>query len=225
MEILRFESVDEAAEVAAGFVSSCAREAIAERQRFIMALSGGSTPWRMLAVLAGHELPWETVHIAQVDERLAPDGDSDRNLTYIQARFIDKAGIPAERLYAMPVHAASLEAGAQQYNQTLISLSGRPPVLDLVHLGLGSDGHTASLLPGDALLDEAEQDVGITSPYRGQPRMTLTYPVINRARKILWLITGVGKAAMLDRLVKGDTRIPAGRVSQAQATIITDIPE
>ena len=178
----------------------------------------------MLEELAGRDLPWDRVHVIQVDERQAPDGDPDRNLTHIQARFADRVGIGRNSLHAMPVNTLSPEAGARSYAEVLVGLAGDPPVLDLVHLGLGSDGHTASLLPGDLLLDEERHDVGWTPVYQGRPRMSLTLPVINRARNILWLILGEGKADMLNRLLEGDRGIPAGRVAREQATVFTDIP-
>ena len=224
MELQELATPADVAAAAADFVSGRAREAIAARKRFTLALSGGSTPWRMLNRLAEHDLPWERVHIVQVDERVAPDGDPDRNLTHIREQFTDRIAIPAENLHAMPVNFGKLDEGVKRYVDELNRLAGTPPVLDVVHLGLGPDGHTASLLPGDALLDTQGRDVGVSPPYQGRARMTLTYPIINRARNILWLITGVGKARMLDRLTRGDPGIPAGRVSARQATIITDIP-
>ncbi len=224
MQLQELAAPADVAAAGADFVSACAREAIATRNSFTLALSGGSTPWRMLNALAEHDLPWERVHIAQVDERVAPDGDPDRNLTHIQEQFIDRIAIPPENVHAMPVNCANPDEGVNRYIDELSRLAGTPPVLDVVHLGLGSDGHTASLLPGDALLGTQGRDVGLTPSYQGWARMTLTYPIINRARNILWLITGVGKARMLDRLTRGDPGIPAGRVSARQATIITDIP-
>ena len=223
VNIHRFESAEQVAPAAAAMVASCATAAIRERGQFTLALSGGSTPWRMLEQLAGHDLPWDRVHLVQVDERQAPDGDPDRNLTHIKARFADRVGIHQDKLHAMPVNAPSPAAGARSYAEVLVRLAGDPPVLDLVHLGLGGDGHTASLLPGDRLLDEERDDVGWTPEYQGRPRMSLTFPVINRARNILWLILGQGKADMLNRLLERDRGIPAGRVARSQAVVFTDI--
>jgi 6-phosphogluconolactonase len=189
-----------------------------------MALSGGSTPWQMLALLAGRDIDWEFVHVFQVDERQAPDGDADRNLTHIRELFTDRVGIAPERVHAMPVTVETLEDGAAIYAKTLSKVLGYPAALDLVHLGMGSDGHTASLLPGDALLDETLADVGVTPEYQGHRRMSLTYPAINRARRILWLVNGADKAEILGRTITGDASIPAGRVKQERATVITDIP-
>ena len=122
----------------------------------------------------------------------------------------------------MPVEMPDLEAAAKQYARTLTGIAGAPAVLDLVHLGLGPDGHTASLVPGDPVLDVTDSDVGLTDEYMGRRRMTLTYPVINRSRKILWLVTGSEKVPMLARLRAGDTTIPAGRVSREQALVLAD---
>lgn len=224
MDVNRLATKDEVAAAAAEFVAGCARQAIEERLRFSLALSGGSTPWWMLGILAEQDIDWDYVHIFQVDERQAPDGDSDRNLTHIQAQFLDRTGIDPDHVHAMPVTAASLEEGARDYERTLLSVAGHPPVLDLVHLGMGSDGHTASLLPGDALLGEIQADVGVTPTYQGHRRMSLTYPAIDRARNILWLVNGADKADVLERMIQGDSGIPAGRVRQARATVFTDIP-
>jgi 6-phosphogluconolactonase len=122
----------------------------------------------------------------------------------------------------MPVESPDLEVAAARYAATLREIAGSPPVLDLVHLGLGPDGHTASLVPGDPVLDVTSADVTLTRIYQGRRRMTLTYPIINRSRQILWLVTGSEKVEMLGRLRKGDTSIPAGRVRQDQAVVFAD---
>ena len=110
----------------------------------------------------------------------------------------------------------------RRYALTLREIAGSPPVLDLVHLGLGPDGHTASLVPGDAVLDVTDADVALTGVYQGRRRMTLTYPILNRSRRILWLVTGSEKAGMLVRLRDGDLSIPAGRVRRDQALVLAD---
>ncbi len=192
--------------------ASAAAAAIAERGLFTFAVSGGRTPWAMFADLAG-KLPWEKVTIFQVDERIAPDGDPDRNLTQLE-RSLPPGG--AADVRAMPVWADDLEEAAAMYAAAL------PQRLDLVHLGLGPDGHTASLIPGDPVLDVSDRDVAVTGEYQGRRRMTLTYPVLNRARQILWLVTGDDKVDALARLRAGDPSIPAGRVSTANALVVAD---
>lgn len=211
-----------AARAAATYIADKARQAVAERGRFIVAFSGGSTPWQMLRDLANDAVPWKNVYVVQVDERVAPDGDSDRNLTHLRESLLSQTPLPPEQIFAMPVEADDLLAAAASYSQTLRAIAGSPPVLDLVHLGLGSDGHTASLVPGDPVLDVDDRDVALTGVYQGHRRMTLTFSVLNRARDILWLVAGESKLEMLQRLRGGDKTIPAGRVLQTNAIILTD---
>lgn len=205
---------------AARLIADEAREAVAARGRFVCAVSGGRTPWRMLALLAREPLPWSSIALVQVDERCAPSGSTARNLT----RLLDAlAGSPAApRVHAMPVEAADAAAACAQYAATLGGLAGRPPVLDLVHLGLGTDGHTASLVPGDPVLDVVDADVAMSGLYEGWRRMTLTYPVFARARRLLWVVTGADKRAALARFLAGDTGVPAGRVRRDRALLLAD---
>jgi 6-phosphogluconolactonase len=211
------------AKKAADFVADRARRAVAERGRFVLAVSGGTTPWQMLRLLSTEQLPWQAVHIVQVDERIAPAGDADRNLTHLRESLKAAGSLPPENIHAMPVEQADLAAAAKQYAALLRKLAGSPPVIDLVHLGLGPDGHTASLVPDDPVLDVTNADVALTGVYQGRRRMTLTYPVLNAAREILWLATGASKAEMLARLVAADKSIPAGRVRQENATVLADV--
>ncbi len=211
-----------AAREAATIIAATAGEAIRERGRFILAVSGGQTPWLMLRSLAGLPVPWNKVYLAQVDERLAPAGDPDRNLTHIQEHLLSRVSLPPRQMLAMPVEAEDLAAAAVLYARTLQEVAGTPPVFDLVHLGLGADGHTASLIPGDPVLGVTHQDVALTRAYQGRPRMTLTYPILNRARTILWLVTGEEKAEMLMGLHHGDASIPAGLIRREEALIIAD---
>ncbi len=210
------------ASASAKLVADRARQAVATRERFIIALSGGSTPWTMLAELAKEEVPWDKVHVVQVDERVAPAGDKDRNLTHLYTSLLDPTPIPREQIYPMPVEDADLAGACARYAVTLEALAGSPAVIDLVHLGLGPDGHTASLVPEDASLDIEDLDVTSAGPYQDRMRMTLTYPIINRAREIMWLITGSSKTQMLDRMKAGDRTIPAGRVTQENAIVFAD---
>jgi 6-phosphogluconolactonase len=207
---------------AAEIIAAEARASTAARGRFVMAVSGGRTPWMMLAALAAQDVPWPDVHIVQVDERVAPEGDPDRNLTHLRESLLANAPLPSGQIYAMPVESADLRAAAARYAATLRSVAGSPPVLDLVHLGLGPDGHTASLVPHDPVLDVHDADVAITGIYQGRQRMTLTYPLLNRARRILWVVTGSEKQGMLKRLLSGDPSIPAGRVLPDRAWVVCD---
>lgn len=196
--------------------------AAAARGRFAVAVSGGHTPWIMLRALAGEDFTWAGVQVFQVDERVAPEGHPDRNLTHLRESLLQHAPLRSEQIHAMPVEASDLNAATTQYALALREISGSPPVLDLVHLGLGPDGHTASLVPGDAVLDVADSDVALTGVYQGRRRMTLTYPTLNRARRVLWVVTGSEKAEMLRRLREGDVSIPAGLVQREQALIVAD---
>jgi 6-phosphogluconolactonase len=207
---------------AAAIIAAHAREAVASRGRFIMAVSGGHTPWLMLRALSAEQLPWERVHVVQVDERVAPAGDPDRNFAHLRASLLEHAPLLPDHIHAMPVEATDLDRAAVQYAATLRDLAGSPPVLDLVHLGLGPDGHTASLVPGDPVLHVADADVAMTGAYQGRRRMTLTFPIINRSRSVLWLVTGPDKAATLVRLRDGDQSIPASHVRRDRALVLAD---
>jgi len=207
---------------AAAVIAEDARAAVAARGRFVMAVSGGKSPWVMLADLANEDVPWPNVHVFQIDERIAPEGDPDRNYTHLRASLLEHAPIPERQIYAMPVTMPDSEAAARQYAQTLESIAGKPPVLDLAHLGLGPDGHTASLIPGDPVLNVTDRDIAITGVYQGHNRMTMTYPVINRARKIMWLVSGKDKVNAFPKLRAGDPSVPAGRISQTQALLLAD---
>ena len=211
------------AKEAARVIAAEARAAVASRGHFVMAVRGGNTPWQMLRELANEDVPWGSMHVAQVDERIAPAGDPSRNLTHLRESLLEHAPLPEERIYAMPVEEADIEGAARKYALILQRvLAAAFPVLDLVHLGLGPDGHTASLVPDDPILQVNDRDVALTGFYQGQRRMTLTYPMLNRSRRILWVVTGAGKAGMLNRLLDGDASIPAGRVRQDCALVIAD---
>ncbi|MFO1475578.1 MAG: 6-phosphogluconolactonase [Verrucomicrobiota bacterium] len=222
MKIQVLPDADAVAREAAAQIAAQARAAVAARGRFLIAVSGGQTPWQMLAALAGQQVPWEQFHVFQVDERIAPAGDPDRNLTHLRESLLSHAPLPEANIHPMPVEARDLAAAASDYSRELQSLAGLPPVLDLAHLGLGPDGHTASLVPGDPVLDIQDHEVGLTGTYMGRRRMTLTYPALNRSRAILWLATGAGKTPMLRRLRDGDTSIPAGRIRRENAWVLAD---
>src|SRR5262249_51883010 len=222
MQIEVLADADAVAKKAAAVIPVEARDAVAARGRFVMAVSGGHTPWVMLRALAEEDVPWKNVHIFQVDERVAPEGDADRNLTHLRTSLLERAPLPAQQIYAMPVELPDLQSAAAKYAAELERIAGSPPVLDLVHLGLGPDGHTASLVPGDPVLEVTDPDVAVTGVYQGRNRLTLTYPVINRARLILWMVTGSEKVLMYKRLQAADQSIPAGRVRRNNAVLLAD---
>jgi 6-phosphogluconolactonase len=215
-------SADAVAKRAASVIAEFAREAVAARGVFVLATSGGSTPWRMLRYLADEAVPWSKVVLCQVDERIAPDGNPDRNLTHLRRALVEHLPEPLGQLCAMPVDVKTIDIAARSYDDTVALVAGHPPVFDLIHLGLGEDGHTASLVPGDPVLAVDDMDVAVSGVYAGRRRMTLTYPVLNRARCILWVVTGASKAPMLARLMANDPTIPAGRVRADRAILIAD---
>jgi 6-phosphogluconolactonase len=221
-DVLILADADTVAKEAARLIAAEARAAVAARGRFVVAVSGGRTPWLMLRALAGEDVPWQAVHVVQVDERVAPAGDPDRNLTHLYESLLEHAPLPREQVYAMPVEAGELAGAAERYGETLRNIAGSPPLLDLVHLGLGADGHTASLVPGDPVLNVTDSDVGLTGVYQGRRRMTLTYPILNRSRRILWVVTGSDKVDALARLRDADGSIPAGRIQRENAVILAD---
>jgi 6-phosphogluconolactonase len=222
MNIEALPDADAVARAAASFTAAEARAAVAARGRFIMAVSGGRTPWKMLRALADEPMPWADVHVVQVDERVAPPGDPDRNLTHLRESLLAHCPLVPEHVHAMPVESPDLDAASERYALTLREIAGSPAVLDLAHLGLGPDGHTASLVPGDPVLYVTSADVALTGIYQGRRRMTLTYPLLNRSRRILWLVTGHDKVDMLPRLIDGDRSIPAGRISRQHSVVLAD---
>ena len=166
MKIEILSDADAVARKAAAIIAGEARAAVAARGRFVMAVSGGRTPWVMLRALADEEVPWEGLYVVQVDERVAPAGDQDRNFTHLCESFLDRVPLRPEQIYAMPVESPDLDAAARNYALTLREVAGSPPVLDLAHLGLGPDGHTASLVPGDPALNVTDKDVALTGMYQ-----------------------------------------------------------
>jgi 6-phosphogluconolactonase len=206
----------------AELIAQAARDAIAERGKFLFAVSGGTAPWIMFEALSKLKVDWSKVHLFQVDERAAPDDDDDRNYKHLRATLIDRVSFPAANLHPMPVTQPDLPAAAAKYAADLSKVAGTNPVLDLVHLGLGPDGHTASLVPGDPVLEVTDRDVAITGAYQNRKRMTLTYPMLNRAAKILWLVTGANKVEPLVKMMAVDRSIPAGRISQERAVLLVD---
>jgi 6-phosphogluconolactonase len=176
----------------------------------------------MLRALADEDVPWPAVYVVQVDERVAPEGHPDRNLTHLRESLLEHVPLRPEHIHVMPVEAPDLNLSAACYASTPQEISGPSPVLDLVQLGLGPAGHTASLVPGDPVLDITDADVAVTGAYQGRRRMTLTYPALNRSRRVVWVVTGSEKVTMLQRLLDGDTSIPARRVSRDQSLVFAD---
>jgi 6-phosphogluconolactonase len=222
MKIQVLADADGVAETGAAVVAEAACSAVATRGRCSLALSGGRTPWLMLRALVDQEVPWRQVDIFQVDERVAPADSPERNLKQLRESLLARIPLPPDNLYPMPVEEKDLVAAAANYARALATVAGAPPVLDLVHLGLGPDGHTASLVPDDPVLEVTDAWVGVTGTYQRRRRMTLTYPVLNQARAILFIVTGADKADALLRLSTHDGSIPAGRVENANVTVLAD---
>lgn len=222
MQVRVLKDPEAVAAAGATMIAEALRAAVAARGIATLAVSGGHTPWIMLRALAGEQLPWASIHLFQVDERVAPAGDPDRNLAHLRESLLTNAPLPAENLHAMPVEDSDLAAGAAAYGRILEKLAGSPPSLDLVHLGLGPDGHTASLVPGDPVLEVSDALVGITGPYQDRRRMTLTYPVLDAAKQILFVVTGAEKVDALAKLRRQDPAIPAGRVRAADIVVLAD---
>lgn len=222
MEIRTFQSADEVAEEAAIYITDRIKENIARKGFFTMAISGGKTPWAMIKVLAQEDLPWEKVFLFQVDERIAPDAHADRNLTQLFKAIEGSRLVLRLNIFPMHVIAEDLDEACTEYERHIRRMTENGK-LDLIHLGIGTDGHTASLIPNDSVLEVVDKGVAITdAAYQGRRRMTLTYPLINQAEKILWVITGAEKAEMLDRLLHQDPLIPAGKVDQHHAIVLTE---
>jgi 6-phosphogluconolactonase len=213
-----------AATRAAELAAAQLRDGLGARGRATLAVSGGRTPERMLALLAREELAWDRIDVFQVDERVAPAGDADRNALQLRRAFAARLATQPERFHFMPVESADSSAGAAAYARELAAAAGDPPTLDVVHLGLGSDGHVASLFPGSALLDDTRVPVAVTpEAHEGRRRMTLTLPVLARARLVLLLVTGADKRAALARLTANDRGLVASRVPPARAMIVADL--
>jgi 6-phosphogluconolactonase len=204
-----------AARRAAELIAAAGGDAAGARGGFALAMSGGRSPWAMLAILGElEEMPWRQTELFQVDERVAAPGDPDRNLTHM---VLGLSMDHQTALRPMPVTQRDLESAAREYESTL------PERFDLVHLGLGPDGHTASLVPDDPVLEVSDRRVALTgATYQGHQRMTLTYPALDAARKIVWLVTGAEKREPLAKLLAGDESIPAGRVKNESMIVVAD---
>lgn len=206
------KDIDDVARSAAGMILYWARRAERDDRPFRLALSGGKSPGPMFDWLVSLGLPWERTEIYQVDERVAPDGHGDRNLTDLLEHF---SGVAAD-VRPMPVDDPELEAAAARYAAAL------PERFDVIHLGIGPDGHTASLVPGDPVLDVADRLVAVTGPYQGRRRMTLTYPALSRCDQLVWMIDGDDKRDALAKLLHGDPSVPAGSVTADRSHVCAD---
>jgi 6-phosphogluconolactonase len=222
MKIRVLADPDAVARAGAEAIAEAARSAVAARGRCSLALSGGRTPWLMLRALVDQKVPWRQVEIFQVDERVAPADSPERNLEHLRESLLARVPLPPENLHPMPVEETDLAAAATSYARILEAVAGTPPALDLIHLGLGPDGHTASLVPDDPVLEITGAWVGVTAAYQQHRRMTLTYPVLNRARAILFVVTGEDKTDALVRLSRHDASIPAGRIKNANVLVLAD---
>jgi 6-phosphogluconolactonase len=212
-----FDSTGAALRRGAELLAAALHAAVAQRGHATLALSGGRTPVPMFGELAAQPLPWTRIELFQVDERVAPRGHAERNATAIESAFAGTAVNP----HWMPVERQDLDAAALDYARELEAASGTPPVLDVVHLGLGADGHTASLFPGSTALT-ARSVVAATEPAAGWRRLTLTLETLNRARTIVWVVSGADKSAALAGLVRRDPSLVASRVRDSGATILAD---
>ena len=222
MQVVRHPDAESAAAGAAAFVVDRIADAISRRGRAAVALSGGSTTPAMLIELSRADVDWQRVHIFQVDERIAPDGDPDRNATGLHEALLSRVAIPPSQVHLMPVgdpdlDGVDLDGACRWYSAQL------PAAFDVVHLGMGDDGHTASLVPGDRVLEMADRCVAMSAPYKGRRRMTLTFPVLDRAWTVLWLVCGAAKHDVLQRVWAGDRTLPAGRVSNPRAVWHVDL--
>jgi 6-phosphogluconolactonase len=217
-----FPTADKVAAGAAAYLEQEIREALAHQKSFSLAISGGRTPWEMLKILSKVDLPWKRVNLFQVDERVAPDGHADRNLTQLFQAIAGTPMVTQLRIFPMPVLAEDLEEGCREYTQVLNEIT-EGKGLDLIHLGLGSDGHTASLVPEDGVMEVQDRLVACTqNTYQGRIRMTLTYPLLNSAKQLLWIVTGSEKQEIVKRLLQQDPSIPAGSIRQENALLMVD---
>lgn len=222
MKIEIFPQADQVAARAADYLEQEIREKLSHQKSFSLAISGGRTPWEMLNLLSKADLPWQRINLFQVDERVAPDGHPDRNLTQLFQAIAGTPMVTQLRIFPMPVTAEDLEVAAKEYTEVLNEVTDGKG-LDLIHLGLGSDGHTASLVPGDGVLAIQDRLVACTqNSYQGRIRMTLTYPLLNAAKQILWIVTGSEKKEMVKRMLQQDPSIPAGSIRPENALLLVD---
>jgi 6-phosphogluconolactonase len=221
LEPVTSDTVAGAERAAAEHIARHLAEALHERGCAALAISGGRSPWGMLDRLAAQALTWRAVHLFQVDERIAPLDDDGRNWKRFLAGALARR-VPPANLHPMPVEIAEPDVAAEGYARTLAAWAGEPPVLDVVHLGIGADGHTASLFAGDSALLETRRSVAVSRSHEGYRRLTLTLPALDRARRVVWFAVGSARRAAMTRLLDGDPAIPAGLVRRDRADCFTD---
>ncbi len=226
VHILDIASNENWARRAADVFAAAIEASVRQRGRCVIALSGGGTPVPVFELLATYDLPWQDVVLAQADERLVPIDSDDRNFAIQQGMFqhlaVEWLPFPVNDLLQAGSD-AEMTAIIDGYWLKLAALIGEPPIFDLVHLGIGADGHTASLFPGQDLTEDLRNYVGITPELNGHRRISLTRPVLDRAQMVLWLVSGSDKAAMLGRLLAGDMSIPAGLLRPSHSVVIADM--
>lgn len=224
VEVEVFDTKVEMSEAAADFILSTALKAVSVYGRFTIALSGGSTPKILYAMLATDEyasvMPWADTYIFWSDERNLPAGHEDYNGTLATKALLDHVQIPEKNIYPVPTHLSPAEAAAG-YEQEILDFFEGEPVFDIILLGLGDDGHTASLFPGTDVLNEEERLVKETTvDAKVSERITFTYPLINEADNVLFLVSGASKADILSDIINGTgDKYPAQGVAPANGTL------
>ena len=223
-----FQDVNELSLRAAEAVARTITDAVRSTGRCSLVLSGGSTPRTLYGLLASRfreQIPWAHVHVFWGDERYVPPDDAQSNYRVAKETFLDHVPCPAANVHPMPTHFSDSEAAARDYEATLRTyFAGGPPEFDLVLLGLGPEGHTASLFPGSSALAEPTRWVlAVTVPAEPRLRLTLTLPVLNRAATAYFLVTGSNKARALHEVLTGiadPNTFPAAGVTLASGTLI-----
>jgi 6-phosphogluconolactonase len=222
VEVKRYADLLALSQAAAALILEDCQRVLASREvDYTLGVSGGRTPGLMFEALVALPMPWSRVHLFQVDERVAPAGSADRNFAQLTDCLLAHVEIPEEYVHPMPVETEDLASACRQYEEELGHVTAGAP-LDILQLGLGDDGHTASLAPGKPILDVTDRDVWYVEEFNGLPRMSMTYPLIDRAERILWLAAGSAKAEMCRRLLAADPTIPAGRVAAENAVLLVD---